>query len=242
MTLIVFCGCHRIDHVARQASALDGRSDLAASGGEGAEASVSDDDSMDNDSSKDVGENEAESDSSSGQENVETNETGESVKGGLSSPVSTDSVSDSGKREKDAAATQHGSVKTASAVAALNEQSNNENSVANDATYATSSASKLPARHSMITGDAFLGLRLDASTGAPKIGDIRKNGPADRAGLQVGDVLVAFEGVLITDTAALAKVVNARNVGDKLEVVVARNGEYEKIPVTLGSRSNPSGE
>ena len=125
LTLIVFCGCHRIDHVARQVSALDERSDVAASGGEDAVASVPDDNSMDNGSSKDVGKHEVGSSSSSSQKNAQTNETGESAEGGLPDSVSSDSVS------------VPGSVKAASAEAELDEQSNNK---ASDATYSTSSA------------------------------------------------------------------------------------------------------
>ena len=92
------------------------------------------------------------------------------------------------------------------------------------------------------TGNAYFGVRLDTKADAAKIGYLRKNGPAEKAGMQIGDVLVAINGKLVPDTSSLAAVVNASEVGDEMKVVLSRKGKYKIIQVTLGSRANPSGE
>jgi serine protease Do len=68
-------------------------------------------------------------------------------------------------------------------------------------------------------------------------------GPADKAGLEVGDVIVAFDGHTIENGADLDYQVGISSVGKKAEIKIARKGEEKKLPVVLSvpmSAKDPS--
>ena len=83
---------------------------------------------------------------------------------------------------------------------------------------------------------------LDTRSTAAKVGYVRKSGPSAKAGIKVGDVLVAIDGAFVANTNDLAEAIGNRKVEEKVTVVVSRDGEYVQIPVILGSRANPNGE
>lgn len=58
-------------------------------------------------------------------------------------------------------------------------------------------------------------------------------GPADKAGIKVGDVIIAFDNHIIENEADLDYQVGIASVGKKVEFTVARKGEEKKFPVTL---------
>lgn len=58
-------------------------------------------------------------------------------------------------------------------------------------------------------------------------------GPAYKAGLEVGDVIVSFDGHTIENGADLDYQVGISAVGKKAEIAIARNGEEKKLPVVL---------
>ena len=97
---------------------------------------------------------------------------------------------------------------------------------------------------------AFLGVILDGSFGpalAAKIGlprpqgarikGIRPNSPATQADIQVGDVILTFDGKSIEDLDHLMNVVSLSPVGKEIPVVLFRDGEQLPIVVTLGDRT-----
>jgi S1-C subfamily serine protease len=62
-------------------------------------------------------------------------------------------------------------------------------------------------------------------------------GPAEKAGIKVGDVIVGFEGKDITTDDQLRAAILARDPGDKVTVDVVRaNGSRDSLTVTLGVR------
>ncbi len=62
---------------------------------------------------------------------------------------------------------------------------------------------------------------------------ITPDGPADKAGLKPGDIILEFEGRPITDPNQLVVAVRARSVGDKVTLLVRRNGTDRKLTLTL---------
>lgn len=62
-----------------------------------------------------------------------------------------------------------------------------------------------------------------------------KGGPADKAGLQAGDVIVKINGKSIDEHNSLSAHVNKYKVGEKIELTVFRDGKEIKISVTLGA-------
>src|SRR4051812_25856277 len=66
------------------------------------------------------------------------------------------------------------------------------------------------------------------------IAGVDEKGPAKAAGLEVGDVIVKFNGNLVKASSDLPRIVAATPVGKTVDVVVVRKGEETTKPVTLG--------
>jgi len=96
------------------------------------------------------------------------------------------------------------------------------------------------------TRRGWLGVRIqnvDDSTaealnlGTPRgalIAGIDDKGPAKPAGLEVGDVIVRFDGREVKDSRDLPRIVAATPVGKSVDVLVVRKGKEETRQVTLG--------
>jgi putative serine protease PepD len=97
----------------------------------------------------------------------------------------------------------------------------------------------LPALESGTTvKHAYLGLQTTQSpsgSGA-RIDDATPGGPAERAGLQAGDVVTKVDGKTITSPDDVAAAIADDAPGDKVEVEVQRGGSKQSIEVTLGQR------
>jgi putative serine protease PepD len=57
--------------------------------------------------------------------------------------------------------------------------------------------------------------------------------PADKAGLQANDAIIAIDGNSIDGSLSLVAQVRERNVGDKVTLTILRNGQSKTIDVTL---------
>jgi serine protease Do len=66
------------------------------------------------------------------------------------------------------------------------------------------------------------------------IAGVTDDGPAAKAGMKAGDVIVRFDGQEVREMRDLPRAVAATAVGKAVEVVVLRNGKEEKLRVTLG--------
>jgi S1-C subfamily serine protease len=66
------------------------------------------------------------------------------------------------------------------------------------------------------------------------------NGPADDAGIQVGDVVVSFDGRTIDTSQQLGDAIRSKRPGDDISVtVVHRDGTRSTVTVTLGTNPVP---
>ncbi len=63
-------------------------------------------------------------------------------------------------------------------------------------------------------------------------------GPADKAGIRRGDVIVAIDDKPIADNAELIVAIRARRPGDKVRFTIERNGEKRSVDVVLGESSD----
>ena len=91
-----------------------------------------------------------------------------------------------------------------------------------------------------VTPEMAEAMNLDAEGGA-MITDVPE-GPARDAGLETGDVIVAFDGQPVEDTRGLVRRVAEAPSGDTVQVEVVREGESQTIDVTLGRRETAQGE
>ncbi len=66
------------------------------------------------------------------------------------------------------------------------------------------------------------------------VSEVTPEGPADKAGIETGDVIMNFDGVEIGDANDLPLIVARRPVGKKVKVNVLRDGKIIDIPVVLG--------
>ena len=66
------------------------------------------------------------------------------------------------------------------------------------------------------------------------VGDVVKGGPADKAGIKRGDVIVEFNGHPVKDFHSLSRLAAESAVGSQAKLVVVRKGANRPINVTIG--------
>ncbi len=74
---------------------------------------------------------------------------------------------------------------------------------------------------------------LKESEGA-LVSDVVEQGPADKAGIKRGDVIVSFNGKNIRDNEVLPRLVGATEIGKKAKVGIIRDGKAMEIEVVIG--------
>ncbi|HEY1270131.1 MAG TPA: DegQ family serine endoprotease [Candidatus Binatia bacterium] len=83
-----------------------------------------------------------------------------------------------------------------------------------------------------VTPDIASSLGLEKSRGA-LVADVLKEGPAERAGLKVGDVIVDFDGQEIKESSDLPSIVARTRPGKQVNVKVLRDKKETTVPVTI---------
>ena len=86
---------------------------------------------------------------------------------------------------------------------------------------------------------AYLGTIPDYTTEGTgvKLSGVRAGGPADKAGLKGGDVIVEFGGQKITNIYDYTYALDAVKIGEPVEVVVLRDGKRVKLAITPEARN-----
>ena len=69
-----------------------------------------------------------------------------------------------------------------------------------------------------------------------KLSGVRAGGPADKAGLKGGDVIVEFGGTKIASIYDYTYALDAVKIGQPVKVVLVRNGEQLTVTVTPEAR------
>ncbi len=70
---------------------------------------------------------------------------------------------------------------------------------------------------------------------------VEPNGPADKAGLQRGDVLLRVGAQSVSNTLDLERALLEFNVGDKVLTLYRRSGSEQRADIVLSSRTVPEG-
>ncbi len=79
------------------------------------------------------------------------------------------------------------------------------------------------------------GARIASSAANNGTAPIVPGGPAERAGLEPGDVIVAIDGKPVADSSELIVAIRSRSPGDTITLTVRRDGDERSVKVTLGS-------
>jgi putative serine protease PepD len=84
----------------------------------------------------------------------------------------------------------------------------------------------------------FLGVSVaDADNGGATVARVESGSPADKAGLQQGDVITKFGDKVINSSDDLVSAVQSGKVGDQVTVTYTRSGDQKTATVTLGEAS-----
>ena len=85
---------------------------------------------------------------------------------------------------------------------------------------------------SLESAEAF---KLDRTSGV-LITQVERDGPADRAGVKLGDVLISINGVTVSDTIGMLNMIAALQPGEQVRLKVARSQSESEVSVTVGRR------
>jgi hypothetical protein len=97
-------------------------------------------------------------------------------------------------------------------------------------------------------GRGFIGMKpvemtpeLRQHFGAPKdagvfVGSVEKDGPAAKAGVQVGDIVTKVDGDSIASSRELVREIRHRKPGETIQVDLLRNGAGKTVKVTVAER------
>ncbi len=101
-----------------------------------------------------------------------------------------------------------------------------------------------------VTGRPYMGITYLAVTDAQTaqqlgvnaygiyVADVVKGGPADKAGLKVGDRIVSIDGTEVAQKTDLGTIIQQHSAGDTLSITVARDGQMQTVSLTLGEKNN----
>jgi predicted metalloprotease with PDZ domain len=85
---------------------------------------------------------------------------------------------------------------------------------------------------------AYLGTVPDYATEVKglQLSGVAKGGPADKAGLQRGDIIVELAGKTIENIYDYTFAIEALKIGEEVDVVILRDGKRMTLKITPGSR------
>ncbi len=86
---------------------------------------------------------------------------------------------------------------------------------------------------------AYLGVHVAVAAGRVVVADVSGGSPAEKAGIERGDVLLAAGDQEVTDEEALRDIVQARTPGETLALALERKGLAIDVAATLGAVSRP---
>lgn len=91
----------------------------------------------------------------------------------------------------------------------------------------------LGVRIQSVTDELAESFGLDKARGA-LVAEVTDGGPAEQAGIRVGDVILSFNDTDVPEMRDLPRIVAETQVGKKVQVVVWRDGRKKDFDVTLG--------
>lgn len=91
-----------------------------------------------------------------------------------------------------------------------------------------------PRRAAELKDKPFVGARLVPTAEGATVAHVIEGGPVDEAGIEVGDVVVAIDGIELDHRGALREALSDAAAGQELTVVFTHDGAQATATVTLG--------
>jgi serine protease Do len=88
-----------------------------------------------------------------------------------------------------------------------------------------------------ITDDLAKALNLKDTKGV-LVGDVMKDGPADKAGIKTGDVIISVNNKKVENSTQLRNMIAEIKPGSEVNIKILRNNESKDIEVKIGERPN----
>lgn len=85
----------------------------------------------------------------------------------------------------------------------------------------------------------WIGLFLEDDSNVVR--DVLDTSPAQKGGVRVGDRVITIAGTTIANVADIIAVVQSKNAGTKVDVVIERDGKRVTLPVTIETRPDIAG-
>jgi serine protease Do len=85
-----------------------------------------------------------------------------------------------------------------------------------------------------VSKDVAESLGLGKARGA-EVSRVEAGGPADKAGIRVGDIILKFNGTAVERSADLPRLVGSTAIGSRATVTVWRKGAQQDIPVSIAA-------
>ena len=85
-------------------------------------------------------------------------------------------------------------------------------------------------------GSTWLGVAVEDTDGGVQVSTVAPGSPAEKAGINEGDVIRSIDGTAVADSAVLGDAIAAHQPGDQVQVGVERAGKPETVAVTLEAR------
>lgn len=92
-----------------------------------------------------------------------------------------------------------------------------------------------------VTEDIATAIGLDEPNGAI-VSSVTKDGPADKSGLERGDIITKVNGTSVSDATTTTRLVGALAAGSRNKFEVLRDGKAQVINVTVGERPDNLGQ
>ena len=82
----------------------------------------------------------------------------------------------------------------------------------------------------------YLGVNTEKTDGGVKITSVSKESPAEKAGLQAGDIIYKIDDTKIETTEGLSETIRAKKDGEKVKVYFMRGGKKKEEKAVLGTQ------
>lgn len=83
-----------------------------------------------------------------------------------------------------------------------------------------------------ISSEIAKALKLEKTAGVVVTGVYQKS-PADRAGIQIGDVIVKFNGDGINNSGNFSTLLSGTAIGETIELLIKRDGKFKKVDIRM---------